>query len=97
MSKIKEVEIRVKEILRECPETRNNDNLLYTTYVEEYHYVEFNKKTFVNYEEYGLPSYKTIERCRRKIQNEQNVYKATEKTERDRAEAAEEYKELFTK
>lgn len=70
---------------------RVNDNLLYVKYLEEYHYVEFNKNTFVHYEKYGLPSYKTIERNRRKIQNEQNYYKPSEEVETKRKEAEQEY------
>lgn len=91
MPRVDVIEIRVKELLEQYPETRNNDNLLYVKYLEEYHYVEFNKNTFVNYEKYGLPSYKTIERNRRKIQNEQNYYKPSKEVETKRKEAEQEY------
>lgn len=43
MSRVNVIENRVKEILQEYPETRGNDNLLYAKYIEEYHYIEFNK------------------------------------------------------
>lgn len=91
MSRVNVIETRVKEILQEYPETRENDNLLYVKYIEEYHYIEFNKNTFVHYEEYGLPSFKSIERSRRRIQNEQCSYKASEDTEKKRREAEHEY------
>ena len=91
MSRVNVIENRVKEILQEYPETRENDNLLYTKYIEEYHYVEFNKNTFVHYEKYGLPSFKTIERNRRKIQNEQNYFKASKDIEKKRREAEQDY------
>lgn len=95
MAKIKEIEIRVKELLETYPQTRNNDNLLYVKYIEEYYYTEFNRETFVNYEQRGLPSYKSIERTRRKIQNEQNLCRATDETEQKRKEAEEYYKNSF--
>ena len=91
MPKVDVIEIRVKELLEQYPETRNNDNLLYVKYLEEYHYVEFNKNTFIHYEKYGLPSYKTVERNRRKIQNEQNYCKASENMMKKRREAEQEY------
>lgn len=91
MPKVDVIEIRVKELLEQYPETRNNDNLLYVKYLEEYHYIEFNKNTFVHYEKYGLPSFKTVERNRRKIQNEQNYCKASERIEEKRKEAETEY------
>ena len=95
MPRINEIEIRVKELLETYPQTRNNDNLLYVKYIEEYYYTEFNRETFVKYEEKGLPSYKSIERCRRKIKNEQNVCRATEETEQRRQEAEKYYKNNF--
>ena len=58
MSKINIVETRVKEILEIYPNTRENDNLLYVTYLEEYHYIDFRREKFINYKEYGLPSFK---------------------------------------
>ena len=91
MSKTNIIEPRIKEILEFYPETRENDNLLYVKYIKEYHYVDFNENVFVNYEEYGLPSFKTIERVRRDIQNAQNMYKASEKVEEERKEAEKQY------
>ena len=73
MSKVNVIETRVKEVLENSPLTRENDNLLYVTYLEEYHYVDFNKQTFIDYERYGLPSFKSIERARRKIPNQQTT------------------------
>lgn len=95
MSKVNVIETRVKEILEYYPKTRENDNLLYVTYLEEYHYIEFTKEIFVNYERYSLPSFKSIERARRKIQNEQNKFKASEDIEAGRVEAEQKYKENY--
>lgn len=95
--KVNVVETRVEEILEVYPETRENDNLLYVKYIEEYHYVDFNRDTFVNYEQYGLPSYKTVERARRKIQNEKFRCRATETIENARKEAENNYINNFTR
>ena len=97
MAKIDVIQTRVREILENYPNTRENDNLLYVTYLEEYHYIEFSKDKFVNYKEYGLPSFKSIERARRKIQNEENSYKASEDVESGRVEAEHRYKETYSK
>ena len=96
MSKINVIETRVKEILDIFPNARENDNLLYVTYLREYHYVSFNEEVFVNYEKYGLPSFKSIERARRKIQNEQNSFKASEEIENGRREAEQVYRHSYS-
>ena len=95
MGRVNVIETRVKEILANYPNTRENDHCLYITYLEEYHYINFNKDNFVNYEQYGLPSFKSIERARRKIQNEQCLYKASEGVEEGRREAEKEYRENY--
>lgn len=50
MSKINVIETRVRELLEYNPATRENDNLLYVTYLKEYHYIDFTEETFINYE-----------------------------------------------
>lgn len=95
MAKVSVIETRVKEILENSPATRENDNLLYVTYLEEYHYVDFNKQTFIDYERYGLPSFKSIERARRKIQNEEGKYKASESIEEERKKAEQNYRNYY--
>lgn len=95
MSKVNVIETRVKEVLENSPLTRENDNLLYVTYLEEYHYVDFNKQIFINYEQYGLPSFKSIERARRKIQNEEGKYKASERIEEGRKEAEKQFQDYY--
>ena len=95
MPKINVIEIRVREILETYPETRSNDNLLYVKYIKEYYYIDFNEDTFINYEEYGLPNYKSIERARRKIQNEKFVCRASETVENERREAEKQYQDYY--
>ena len=96
MGKVNVIETRVRELLEYNPATRENDNLLYVTYLKEYHYIDFTEETFINYEQYGLPSFKSIERARRKIQNEQNQYKASEQIEKKRKEAEKSYIQLYS-
>ena len=95
MAKVSVIETRVKEVLENNPATRENDNLLYVTYLEEYHYVDFNRQTFIDYERYGLPSFKSIERSRRKIQNEEVKYKASEVIEEGRKEAEKQFQDYY--
>ena len=95
MAKVSVIETRVKEVLENSPATRENDNLLYVTYLEEYHYVDFNKQTFIDYERYELPSFKSIERARRKIQNEEGKYKASESIEEERKKAEQNYRNYY--
>ena len=97
MPKVNVIETRVKEILELYPETRENDNLLYVKYIKEYHYIDFNENVFINYEEYGLPSFKSVERARRRIQNEDGTYKASEKIEEKRKEAEKNYIENYAR
>jgi hypothetical protein len=93
MSKINIIEPRVKEILEQIPKTRENDELLYSIYIEKYHDIQFSKEIFINYKDYKIPSFKTIERARRKIQNKQNCYLASEDIFEKRREAEQEYRE----
>lgn len=97
MPKVNEIEIRVKEILEYYPETRENDNLLYVIYLEQYHYIEFNRENYINAEELQLPSFKTIERNRRYIQNNLGLFKPSEKTENKRKDAEKSYIEDYVR
>lgn len=93
MSKINIIEIRVRELLEQVESLRENDNELYVTYIEKYHFVEFNRETFINYKAYGLPSFKSIERARRKLQNEYGICEASEDVIKERREAERQYEE----
>ena len=88
------MEERVRELLENIPETRKSDELLYTMYIEQYYNIEFNKHTFVNYQQYQLPSFKSIERTRRDIQvnNKSLVDKNKQEV---RTEIEEKYKDYY--
>lgn len=93
MKKINIIESRLKEILGQIPKTRENDELLYSIYIEKYHDIQFSREIFINYKDYKLPSFKTIERARRKIQNNQNCYLASEEFSEKRREAEQKFRE----
>lgn len=68
---IKKTEEYVEKALRERPDTREDDNLLYVDVLRQINpaYVNVNfLMTFENAREKKLPAYETISRCRRKLQ-----------------------------
>ena len=97
MSKINIVETRVKELLEQIPETRNSDELLYVTYIETYHYANLTKDTFINYKQYNLPSFKTVERIRRNLQDNEKHIEADKETQENRQYSEREHKEKYGK
>ena len=76
--KIKRVEELVKEILEEYPTTRNDDFILisyvYFKLCPEIADIPF-AIIMLEHQEFGLPSFKSITRARRKIQAEYNDLK----------------------
>lgn len=72
MAKLNVYENLVLKALKESPETRKDDFLLVLKICE---YKELNTNLSLSYaikhhKEIGMPNWKTIERCRRKIQKE---------------------------
>lgn len=96
MSKVNLVETRVKELLENVPETRNSDELLYAIYIETYHYLSLNKDIFINYKQYNLPSFKTVERIRREMQCKEKHLEAEKETQDKRKYTEQEYKERYS-
>lgn len=92
MGRNKLIDTRTQEILEQFPETRKNDHLLYKKYIETYHYVDFNANVFVNYQEYGLPPFATIERSGRDIRSKFPNLKGDAATQEGRAKAEAEYR-----
>lgn len=94
-SKIKlyKIEDIVYDILKECPKARSNDNYLMLKVVEVINPMLLH----VSYEtallqEKPVVSFKTVERCRRKVQQKWPELKATDKVQ----EARSEYQNIFT-
>ena len=73
MNKLLKTTQLVQFILENCPETRNDDGLLYVTACKAVNpsidMFPFGT-VFANHKTYGLPSFKSVERARRKIQRE---------------------------
>ena len=71
MERFYKTEDLVKSVLIEYPDSRNSDDVLvfrvYKELNEEAVIRELFCEIMLNRKEYGLPSYKTIERCRRKL------------------------------
>lgn len=75
MKNIKKTTVLVKEILQKVPATRNDDHLLYYYTIAacgcdidkcsvKYFFMSFNDLA----KQYGCPSFKSVERSRRKVQ-----------------------------
>ena len=74
MKTIKTVESRVLQILRDCPETRNEDMLLFYHYYNRYaDYLRAGELPLedlaYNYKAYGLPCFESIRRARQRVQS----------------------------
>lgn len=82
MKKFFDTEKKVKEILEKYPATRSDDWFLLMTFwhlhaPEGIDYVEYYHHPW----KYGAPSYKNIERCRRKVQEKWPQLKEKETAE----------------
>lgn len=74
MKTMKTVESRVLEILRDCPETRNEDMLLFYRYYNRFaDYLRAGELPLedlaYNYKAYGLPCFESIRRARQRVQS----------------------------
>lgn len=73
MNQMKTVEERVRIVLRECPETRYNDMLLFLRYYNRFSDIpvgNFSLEDVVyNYKVYGLPCFESIRRARQRVQS----------------------------
>lgn len=76
----------VKIILKNYPDTRDSDTIL-VAYVEKY----------CRENDIPFPSYSTILRCRRKVQNTDGLYKASKEVQKRRQRRQEEYREAFSR
>lgn len=82
MTKLKEMEKTLTAILRECPQTRGDDDLLYVKFLakKKISLSKFSAKDFIlEYRKNGLPTIESVGRCRRKIQERYPHLKPTEK------------------
>jgi hypothetical protein len=100
MQRFKNVSNIVMEVLQEVPETRSCDNMLYFKVCEKVNpmYTNFPFcQIMQNIQRYGFPSYKSVERARRKIQSKFPELAGSEEVEAMRALEEERYREYARK
>lgn len=96
--KQKQVEKTVKTILTEDPHTRNDDHCLYFNYV--YH----NNRTaavpfdllFLWYKQFGLPSFESVGRARRRVQQKCPELRGDKGTQTARETREKEYHDYYS-
>ena len=99
---MKDLKGLVRDILMAIPETRDSDEVLYMEVLKQKGY-EINKETFINYKYYDLPTFPSIARARRKVQEiernskeEKDWVLQSEKTvEKYRRKLEEQYREFY--
>ena len=86
MGRLNVLENKIRKILVNYPETRNDDNVLIYQYLKEYHDIDLIsvKDLFLNGRKLGIPSFESITRCRRKIQEHSPYLRCTEKIDKIR-------------
>jgi hypothetical protein len=68
MKKLKHIEIKVREILLDNPQARDDDNLLISEYLKSLEYDDFTLIANEIYNKKIATMFKTVERTRRKVQ-----------------------------
>lgn len=98
--KLLNVQEKVKGLLTRYPETRDNDMLLYVKFAElidsEYHQNALHRPfedVVLNLKEYNLPSFGSVGRARRKLQEKYPELRADDKVEYFRSEEEQKYRE----
>ena len=96
--KFKGTERLVLSILENVPQTRNSDQLLYLTVIEQIGRGNSNKpisEILLNLEELGLPCFETVRRSRQKIQAEREDLRACDKVQDYREEREESFRRYY--
>lgn len=100
-----DVQGKVLNALQKYPEARNNDMYLYLKVAamidEEFNQIRTSAKRFedvvLNLDKYHLPSFESVSRARRKMQEKHPELKGTEKVQAKRSELEEEYKAYYSR
>ena len=80
MGKLKDLEKKVRKILKERPKTRGDDDLLYKYVLAD---MKVNLKNFdaenflLSYRKMGIPTIESVGRARRKVQSKDETLKPT--------------------
>lgn len=80
MEKLNNLEKTVRKILKNIPNTRGSDDLLYLHVLDEMKVdvSKYDVESFIlNYRRLGIPTIETVGRCRRKIQAKNETLKPT--------------------
>lgn len=80
MEKLRDLEKKVTQILRDKPKTRGDDDLLYKYVLAEMkvNLTNVSAKDFLlSYRKMGIPTIETVGRCRRKVQAKDETLKPT--------------------
>lgn len=96
--KQKQVEKTVKAILTERPQTRNDDHCLYFFYVyhnDRHKGVPFGA-IFAGYKLYGLPSFESVGRARRRVQQKCPELRGDKGTQTARGNLEKEYHDYYS-
>ena len=98
--KLLNVQEKVKYLLTRYPKTRNNDMLLYVKFAklidDEYQQDALHRpfeEVVLKLEEYHLPSFGSVGRVRRKLQEKYPELRADDKVEYFRSEEEQKYRE----
>lgn len=93
VEKLKDIEKEVQLILKNKPQTREDDFLLYAEIIKRYNpkLLELPAMKFlISHNAYNVPNIKSVERARRKVQ-EKHPELASERAKRKRAKAEQTY------
>ena len=88
----------IEKVLKENPETRSSDNLLYLKTIEEIKPGSSSLSIATvlrNLKEYKLPQFETVRRSRQKIQSENKDLLGSKETQRRRHQLEEEFHDYF--
>jgi len=97
MGRFKEIDTRVKELLEQIPETRENDQKLYIAYIETYYYIDFDKRVFADYKAYNLPPFSTVERSARDMRAKYPNLRGSKENQKNRKRLEAEYKTYYAR
>jgi len=83
----------VLEVLREDPKTRDSDKWLIIQVLRK-----LGIKVYLDYSQLNdMPSFESITRCRRSIQNQEGLYPPTKEIEEQRGKHQEEYRQQYSR
>ena len=102
MKDLKDLRDLVGYVLLNYPSTRDKDELLYLEILKLKGY-EMNADTFINYKSYNLPSFGSVSRERRKVQEDERLSKhivdwelqSTRTVEKFRRELEKQYRNYY--